>query len=285
MNDEAYGNIFISALAVDDTHVYFAANGGDLLRRRIDASDKIVRFGKWLGSSVGGEIALDKDFVYWLDGGELVRAAKADGTTERVALGGGNGDVIATDGYVYAAADGCLKVLRMAHGTLTKEVISAPASVTSPGGGFTYLMLDGTDLYCANGPRVFVSHNWGPLEMLTANAGQPVQGLGMVNGELYWMSGSLPINLSRYSAGGQVTQVGTIDLSLISRYVIADPPRKRMLFTSGRSVMAMSTETGEWKRLASSSTGYGVARDANYFYWGRETYTESSIERIPFTLE
>jgi hypothetical protein len=279
------GYIRIGAVAVDRTHVYWAGNNADLLRRAIDGSGQAEHIADWQGTLLGLELAVDQDYVYWLDMSSWFRAPKAGGTPEQLPLEGQGSDVAADEQYAYAAVAGCAAVARAPHGALTSDVIYPLSPIQRSVGG-TYLLLDGTDVYCAAGHYVLVSHDWGPLQELTS-AGSQLLGVAVLGGEVYWFDQTPDrqfTNLYRSSANGQIVLVGAMNLE--PNRPCADPTRRRLLFTTGGAVVSMSTETGAWKMLALSTyPGPCAASDGQFLYWGRFTSTEASIERMPFTQE
>jgi hypothetical protein len=279
------GYIRIGAVAVDRTHVYWAGNNADLLRRAIDVSGQAEHIADWHGTLLGQELAVDQDYVYWLHMSSWFRAPKAGGTPEQLPLEGQGRDVAADEQYAYPAVAGCAAVARAPHGALTSDVIYPLSPIQRSVGG-TYLLLDGTDVYCASGHYVLVSHDWGPLQELTS-AGSQLLGVAVLGGDVYWFDQTPDrqfTNLYRRSANGQIVLVGTMNLE--SNRPCADPARKRLLFTTGWAVASMSTETGAWKMFSLSTyPATGSACDGQFLYWGRFTSTEASIETMPFTQE
>jgi len=285
--DVSKGCCEIGALAVDDTHVYWAQLGR-LLRRALDGSGTEEQIAVWWGVSPGPQVAVDQDYVYWLDYEQWLRAPKAGVESEVLPLEAKGGDVAADSQYAYAALLDCASVARVPHGGTTSEIIY-PAEPVTMSTGLTYLTLDGNDLYCAGGHYVFVSHNWGPLEKLTSD-GVELEGVAVVNGEVYWLDETgtdSHTNLFHRSSDGKVTLIGTANSQLRGK-PIADSERRRILFASGGGwIDAWSTETGEYKNILirNGSTSYQVTRDKNFFYWGRYTLHDSSIERMPIGQE
>jgi len=282
---EATGAVAMCGVAVDKTHVYWGMNGGGLMRRRLDGITEAEEVGKWNYTLRGLQIAVDQDYAYWVDGSEWVRGPKAGGTPVRIQLEGPGGDVAADEKYAYAAAVGCALVVRAAHGTTTTETLYPPEPIERVP-GLTYLQLDGSDVYCGSGKYVFVSRNWGPMEELTSSMNEVV-GVVVVDGEPYWLDvvDRTSSTLYRRTKDGQVVAIATNGVTVAHRPV-ADPERKRILFTNSLAVLSMSTDTGAWKFLTKSTfPGTGCARDDKYFYWGRATPDYASIERMPLTQE
>jgi hypothetical protein len=275
----------IGALAVDDTHVYWAQRGR-LLRRALDGTGTEENIAVWWGTLLGGEVAVDQDYVYWLDFEQWLRGPKTGGTSEVLPLEATGGDVAADAQYAYAALIDCASVARVPHGGSTSEIIY-PAEPVTRSTGLTYLTLDGNDIYCAGGHYVFVSHNWGPLEKLTSD-GVELEGVAVVNGEVYWLDQTATgskANLFHRSSDGQIKCLGTVDAQPRGR-PIADSERRRILFANG-GIISWSTDTGEYKILMNQSgwSSYQVTRDKNFFYWGSYTTDDASIKRMPIGQE
>jgi len=277
----------IGALAVDETHVYWGGYGGRLMRRALDGSGAEEQLAIWQETALGGQLAVDQDYIYWLDSGQWLRAQKGGGPSESLPLEDRGGDVAADQQYAYAALIDCASVARVRHGGTTSEIIY-PAKPVQRSPGLTYLTLDGSDIYCAGGQYVFVSHNWGPLEEIISS-GNELNGAAVVNGELYWLERAADgsgTNLFHRAADGQIALVATEDLFRPTR-PIADSERRRLLLANGGGAYGLSADSGELKIVVPQNifNGYQATRDKSFFYWGRYTMKYSSIERMPISQQ
>jgi hypothetical protein len=202
---------------------------------------------------------VDQGYVYWLDFGEWLRAPKDGGGPEALPLEACGGDVAADAQYAYAALVDCASVARIPHGGTTAEIVH-PAEPVTMSPGLTYLTLDGSNIYCAGVHHVFVSHNWGPLELITSEADR--------------------------SSNGEITRLGATEVTRPPRPV-ADSERRRVLFAAGGFVYAWFTDTGEQRSIVEQPawSSHQVTRDKCFFYWGRYTLNYASIERMPIGQE
>jgi hypothetical protein len=282
-----FGAIKICASAVDATHVYWAGNGGELLRRVLDASSPAEKIGLWEGTNCGQQLAVDQDYVYYLDSSQWLRIPKSGGTPESLPLEARGGDVAADEEYAYAALVGCASLARVRHGQSTSEVVYPPNPVTRTPGQ-THLLLDHGDIYCSCGQYVFVSRKWGPLEELTSS-GLRIFGVTVLDGAVYWTDETPDAQqtmLYRRTADGEITVVSTIPAFHPYR-PFADAPRNRILFIDFAGWMfAVSTTDGSVKTVLEQGWSHGApTRDEKYLYWGRFTDKYASIERVPIDLE
>lgn len=296
----------VYSVAVDDENIYWA--GASLIQAPKGGGGQRVIIGN---SSTGiFVIRPAKDWVYWIQDGELARSQKhrkdlAGATFQPIDLGGiqvldrtnpvserlpldtGRLEALLMEGEtVYAATAGCRAVTRFEPTSSAQTTIRASATVADSV-GFTYLLKYGEDVYCAAYQRVFRLRGFAQMEEVTSSAIR-IAGIAVSSNRLYWLD---KLSNSSTDSSGQVwtmseqgspSKVGEVLTSAGATTLYADEPRNRLVWvdTALADFSLRDNVFHVWKH--SNLTSGGSARDDDYLYWTVASTSFGTIERLRF---
>ena len=262
-----------SALAVDETHVYWANSG-----RRSNGFDdgtvqRIPKAGgptELLGTALEGPsaLALDATHVYWMQDNGLLRVPKSGGTPE--ARGYSGGGIAVDDGSVYWTDDA--KVQRAAKATL-----ETPADIAVQQQNAHDLVVDATHVYWASQGRFDASQaslyvdgsisralkGGGPTEVLAAQQ-HGATSVTLHDGRLYWITEGR-IAWMENAPGAPVSQVPGVS-DAVAFLLLGDT-----LYWTDRFQIVRQKLSGEGaEQIAKEARIFFLASDGSHLYFATQ---------------
>ncbi len=278
----------VRVLAVDDEYLYWLLSDG--LYQAIKEADAEARLALACASCQTGQIAVHDDWIYLLDGDEVVKLQRDSLEVERIGTPWDHamrGALLVDEGTIYTAAPGCVAISRTTEDGAQEETRFEAASPPSTSGA-TVLVKDGNRLVCGSPTTIYVLDTWQGQPRILRSEVNTLRGLAVRSGTTFWLEED---TISWARLGAVPTEGG--EASLI--YPKRDAPETAghfggLWFISAAERIGYATTTGvlglnpSSKRLdafleVGSASGY-MAADATHVYAavaGRRLRTANTV--------